>query len=1053
MLMLLVAVTTFAQLEVGKVYQLKSGRDASKVMYNKSDKPGTAAMSNSDYSQLFTIESGTIEGTYAVRDLNFNKYLKPNTAQSGVWTNASEKSASTDLYISVENEETGAVSIRFSEPSVAGTHNGAHHESWYGDIVSWEATSGASQWTPVEIGTIESLNTEIENLKTVYNDAKTEAAAILASANYSLVSTTKIDLQVEDPNAAGYVWANTYAPGDEGVIDYLIDGDNNTFFHTNWNSYATDGTKDYLEVDLGEGNSVTNLVFDYVTRHNGSTDFPASVTILGSNDKSQYEEVGTISFGLPVGNTKSYTSPAFGNGKSYRYIRFRVNSTSRGNASIPYFHLAEFNLYKAEVQITEGYEKYVSEAAVLDAANNLEPTTANEFAYTGSALQNSITAYNDVNREVVLVYNLYYGERLVETQNVVGLRGDAFPKAILNSNWTYVKATTPEGLVETAGSHDITLTVEGCPFVFADSYENINNWYYLSIGDGAYLLYHVDDADHIALNKTKADADNKDAFTWGFVGNPFDGYKLVNKAKGNGFVLSSSTTIEGDGPNTHPIMVEEPVADGYNTYWIPLASTYRSENAFYLAQKGYVANKMNNRNSKLAYWTGGQDAGSTFMVTERDMTGATELQELVDGVDAVSASYQGAIGTAVGNLTEESVTAVANAVATAKSILALDDRTPEQISGAHIALQTAIDGLVTVQPTAGKFYTIASASEQNEDSRTGKMIYVNADGGMKFDVADNTNLGYLFQFEAAGEGQFYMYNVAKDRYLNTANEHGYGQEKALAEETTGAKKVTIANLGRENVVGLWPEGGAMIHAEAATGKVVAWNNEENNNGSAWRIVEVENPTTASFDLTIGEAGYATLYLGCAVTIPAGVEAYAVSEINEGYVNMTAVTGAIPANEAVILKKAEGQPTDATAYKFNYAESATSVETNFLEGTTIDTYIAGPAYVLGYINVAEEGEEERNEVGLYMAALNADATGAATGETHFKNNANKAYLVVPGASEVASYSFRFGEGTTGISEVKGESGNVKGIYDLTGRRVENISAPGIYIVNGKKVLVK
>ena len=60
-----------------------------------------------------------------------------------------------------------------------------------------------------------------------------------------------------------------------------------------------------------------------------------------------------------------------------------------------------------------------------------------------------------------------------------------------------------------------------------------------------------------------------------------------------------------------------------------------------------------------------------------------------------------------------------------------------------------------------------------------------------------------------------------------------------------------------------------------------------------------------------------------------------------------------------------------------------------------------------------------------------------------------------------------EGTTGIDEVKGEngnvkgengnvkgeSGNVKGIYDLTGRRLDEITAPGIYIVDGKKVLVK
>ena len=44
------------------------------------------------------------------------------------------------------------------------------------------------------------------------------------------------------------------------------------------------------------------------------------------------------------------------------------------------------------------------------------------------------------------------------------------------------------------------------------------------------------------------------------------------------------------------------------------------------------------------------------------------------------------------------------------------------------------------------------------------------------------------------------------------------------------------------------------------------------------------------------------------------------------------------------------------------------------------------------------------------------------------------------------------GDTAIEEVKGENGE-KVIYDLTGRRVENITNAGIYIVNGKKTLVK
>ena len=43
--------------------------------------------------------------------------------------------------------------------------------------------------------------------------------------------------------------------------------------------------------------------------------------------------------------------------------------------------------------------------------------------------------------------------------------------------------------------------------------------------------------------------------------------------------------------------------------------------------------------------------------------------------------------------------------------------------------------------------------------------------------------------------------------------------------------------------------------------------------------------------------------------------------------------------------------------------------------------------------------------------------------------------------------------TGICEVNGENDEVKAIYDLTGRRINEIAGPGIYIVGGKKVFVK
>ena len=42
--------------------------------------------------------------------------------------------------------------------------------------------------------------------------------------------------------------------------------------------------------------------------------------------------------------------------------------------------------------------------------------------------------------------------------------------------------------------------------------------------------------------------------------------------------------------------------------------------------------------------------------------------------------------------------------------------------------------------------------------------------------------------------------------------------------------------------------------------------------------------------------------------------------------------------------------------------------------------------------------------------------------------------------------------TSITEVKAENGNVKGIFDLAGRLIENPTT-GIYIVNGKKLFIK
>ena len=226
--------------------------------------------------------------------------------------------------------------------------------------------------------------------------------------------------------------------------------------------------------------------------------------------------------------------------------------------------------------------------------------------------------------------------------------------------------------------------------------------------------------------------------------------------------------------------------------------------------------------------------------------------------------------------------------------------------------------------------------------------------------------------------------------------------------------------------------GDVIVVRAITGKI----NNATNSAFEQNIVEGGYVdflfvVAESYTLTVGETEWATLFLDFNAAISADVKAYTVTAVNDGYVTLTQVTGVLPAKTGIIVKAAEGY------YTFSYAAEATAnVEGNLLEGTVTDKNIEGEAYVLGVVD---------GEVGLYKALANG---------TSWLNNANKAYLpasVVPNKT-VAFYGFDW-DGTTGVDEMTEQRAESKEIYDLTGRRVEAISAPGIYIVGGKKVLVK
>jgi hypothetical protein len=152
----------------------------------------------------------------------------------------------------------------------------------------------------------------------------------------------------------------------------------------------------------------------------------------------------------------------------------------------------------------------------------------------------------------------------------------------------------------------------------------------------------------------------------------------------------------------------------------------------------------------------------------------------------------------------------------------------------------------------------------------------------------------------------------------------------------------------------------------------------------------------------------------------------------------------------------------------YTEEMSSSPTTFTVSVPEGYYIAG--YSLTYYPSAGGKVTVENEYGYSETPASAkedyvmSASDLHTASTTF---------TVAGSSAgyaITTVNFTVTVGTesndTGVNEVKGQngegkgeptvdasqSGNGKAIYDLTGRRVERITSPGVYIVDGKKMLV-
>ena len=192
-------------------------------------------------------------------------------------------------------------------------------------------------------------------------------------------------------------------------------------------------------------------------------------------------------------------------------------------------------------------------------------------------------------------------------------------------------------------------------------------------------------------------------------------------------------------------------------------------------------------------------------------------------------------------------------------------------------------------------------------------------------------------------------------------------------------------------------------------------------------------TTATYNTTINTTAKAgTLYLPYAAAIPSGVKAYTLTYTSGSEVTATEITtGTIPANTPVLLN-GEGS-TD-----FNGTGVAIDADGAFASGAL--TGVLEQGFVPKDSYVLQNGD---SGLGFYKVA--ADNT---IGIKPFR-----AYLTATGGG--SRVAINFADETTGINAVQGSDVKVNGseaVYNLQGQRVAQ-PTKGLYIVNGKKVIVK
>ena len=392
----------------------------------------------------------------------------------------------------------------------------------------------------------------------------------------------------------------------------------------------------------------------------------------------------------------------------------------------------------------------------------------------------------------------------------------------------------------------------------------------------------------------------------------------------------------------------------------------------------------------------------------------TALQDVIDVCEAT-------VGSGLNQYASNS--AYETALSAANTEYESSSATMGSLQDAKSDLETAYSALSLNMPSTGKFYRIQGAAST-------KYLAAGFASNNKFNMTTATDATTIFYYDS----DKHLTNLSSGRCNGVTTSAWDWVVGSSASTVTFKDGLNNGGYAIQTATAYFYDNGDNSNS-ADRGGSISNMASENVRYRSWYLTEI-----TSLPITIKKAagGWASFYSPVALTIPdnGALTVYYVSNLSRNEATLTEITGVIPANTAVLMNYA-GIESDQTLSFATTTTATTYDDYNLLEGSVTATSVNDDDMYTLQVGAAESIHE--GVPGLYPK--NA---GTLAGF--------KAYLpasALDGVS-VKGLSFRF-EDATGITRTEQVQGSSE-YFNLSGQRVQQPTR-GLYIVNGKKVIIK